>query len=270
MLVTGYYQPVFSGSKYATPEYSYPLYKIPNDLVVQHNSDDNTKSIGRFSNDQFVPYWTRQQIDEEKRTAGQELVWLKDPMDVFTLHIQGSGLIRFPDNTVKGVHYAHSNGQEYRSIGKYMVDTDRMTLAEASMDTIRNYVTSHPEERSEIFNHNEKYIFFHFTKTRGALGSLGKELIPGRSVAVDKTCLPAGGLGFLVTRQPVIKNNKATNWKPLRRFVLAHDSGSAIRGPGRVDLYWGTGKKAGMAAGRMKEDGALYFLMLKKNIINSL
>ena len=267
MLVTSYYQPIFAGS--LTPEgpYRYPVYSVPDTLVLRRDPQSGNKEIGRLEGSRFLKYWTRSEIERDGRAAGNELVYLKDPLDAFLLHIQGSGLIRLPDGSVRGIHYAMKNGRQYRSIGKFMVKTGRMTLAEASIDAIRSYMNSHPEEQQEILQYNDSFIFFEWTTTHGALGNLGRELTGGRSIAVDQDCFPAGALSFLRSRKPVLKDGRIVNWVPFGRFVLVQDTGSAIRGSGRVDLFWGTGKEAGLAAGRMKENGALYFLLLKKQFL---
>ena len=266
MLVTGYYQPLFEGSLTRKPGYTYPLYEIPSNLVVRH-VPGGKQQVGRLENGTFRPYWSRGEIEKQAIASGHELVWLRDPLDVFILHIQGSGLIRLEDGTIRGIHFALKNGHPYRSIGKYMVETGKLKLEEASLDTIRGYLTAHPEERDEILHHNPSYIFFAWTDTHGAIGSLGEELTAGRSIAVDQSIFPAGALAFLRSRQPVIKDGRVVNWKPLHRFVLVQDKGSAIKGPGRVDLFWGDGREAGLAAGRMKQGGSLYFLLLKDNIV---
>ncbi len=263
MLVTGYYQPVFQGSLNKKPPFLYPLYATPSDLVEKRESASRRKTIGRFEGSNFVPYWTRKEIETLNKAAGHELVWLKDPLDAFVIHVQGSALIRLEDGAIRGIHYARPNGRQYKSIGKYMVETSRITLEEASMKTIRNYLTSHPGEKDAILHHNESFIFFQWTKTHGAIGSLGQELTRGRSIAADQNCFPAGGLGYLISRKPVLKDNRVIGWKPLTRFVTVQDKGAAIRGSGRVDLFWGAGDIAGTAAGRMKEEGKLYFLILK-------
>jgi len=265
MLVTGYFQPVLKGSLVKQSPYLYPLYAIPPDLVVQPAGDSGEKQIGRMDRGHFTSYWTRQEIDTLGRAAGSELAWLKDPLDVFFLQVQGSGLIRLPDGTLRPIHYAAKNGHPYHSIGKYMVKTGRMKLAEASMETIRSYMDNHPDELQKILFTNPSYIFFNWSESFGATGNLGRKLTPGRSVAADQSCFPAGGLAFLRSRQPVVKSGKIVAWKPVHRFVLVQDTGSAIRGPGRVGLFWGAGEQAGLAAGSMKETGSLYFLLLRSD-----
>ncbi len=266
MLVTGYFQPVFQGSLVRQPPYIHPLYTVPRDLAVRRGRAGGGRSIGRLADGAFLPYWSRAEIEQQGRARGNELVWLRDPMDAFVLHVQGSGLIRLTDGSLRGVHYAISNGRPYRSIGKYLVDTGRMSLADASLESIRAYIAEHPGERDEILHHNESFIFFNWSRGLDAVGNLGVRLTPGRSIAVDQRCFPAGGLAFLSSRQPTEDGSgRITGWKPLQRFVLVQDRGSAIRGPGRVDVFWGTGARAGAAAGRMKETGALYFFILRQD-----
>ena len=265
MLVTGYYQPLFPGSLTRKPPYLYPLYTIPGDLAVRQAVHGASRAIGRLEGGTFLPYWSRGEIEEQGMARGNELVWLKDPMDAFVLHVQGSGLIRLTNGSLRGVHYAISNGRPYRSIGRYMVATGRISLAEASMETIRAYISSHPEERNEILHHNQSFIFFNWSQDAHARGNLGEPLTAGRSIAVDQRCFPAGALAFLVSRHPVLdRNGRVSGRRPLRRFVLVQDRGSAIRGPGRVDLFLGTGHRAGAIAGSMKEGGTLYFLILRQ------
>lgn len=263
MLVTGYFQPVFAGSLTRQEPFVYPLYRTPPDLVKIDSAGTGEATFGRLVDGRTVPYWTRKEIETGNRLAGAELVWLQDPFDAFVLHVQGSGLIRLQDGTLRGVHYAGKNGRPYRSIGKYLVDTGRMRVEEASLATIREYIRRHPEERDEILHHNPSFIFFSWADTFGATGNLGRELTPGRSIAVDQACFPAGGLAFLMTRKPMLEEGKEAVWQPLQRFVLIQDTGSAIRGPGRVDLFWGRGAQAGLEAGMMRETGTLYFLLLK-------
>ena len=267
VLVTGYYQPVFAGSLVRKAPFLYPLYAIPGNLVLRRNHVTASVQPGRFQGGRFVPYWTRKEIENRGVAKGSELVWLKDPFDAYLLHIQGSGLIRLRDGTLKGIHYAMKNGRPYRSIGKYMVQTGKITLQEAGIDTIRRYLDEHPGELHQILNTNQSFIFFQWATGHDAVGNLGRPLTGGRSIAVDQRCFPAGGIAFLQSRRPAIGQKDKKQWIALNRFVLAQDTGSAIRGPGRVDLFWGTGRQAGQAAGKMKESGKLYFLLLKKKFL---
>lgn len=262
MLVTGYFQPVFPGSLEKREPFVYPLYSVPPDLV-QRKPPGEQQLIGRMEGGRLVPYWSRKEIEMEGKAAGSEIVWLRDPFDAFVLHVQGSGLIRLRDGSLRSIHYAGKNGHPYRSIGRFMVESGRISLEEAGMKTIRKYLAEHPQERDEILHHNPSFIFFSWSQTTGAVGNLGKELTAGRSIAVDQNCFPPGTLGFLFSRKTEASAGKSSQWQPLQRFVVVQDTGSAIRGAGRVDLYWGTGTEAGEQAGRMKEPGTLYFFILR-------
>lgn len=262
-IITGYYQPVFAGSLQRKPPYLYPLYAVPESLVVA-GSGTAKKTLGRRAAGQIVPFWTRKEIERDRVLQGGELVWLRDIFDVYVLHVQGSGILRLPDGTVRGVHYAQNNGRAYRSIGKYLVDTGRMALADVTMDSIRQYLAAHPEERDLILQQNDSFIFFDWSDPDTAVGSLGQKLTVGRSLAADPQWYPPGALAYLESRKPIIGKGQAVQWEPLRRFATVQDSGSGITGTNRVDIFWGSGEQAGMEAGQMKEEGNLYLLLLNE------
>ena len=263
MLITGYYQPIFPGSLSRQPPYVHPLYRMPDDLLVRQ-TNGKKQVLGRREQGTIVPYWTRRDIEQRNLLQGQELVWLKDPFDAFVLHIQGSGIIRLPDGSRRGVHYAVNNGRDYRSIGKYLVDTGRMQLAEVTMDSIRRYIDQHPGEREQILRHNDSFIFFHWSAPGPAIGNLGRELTPGRSIAADQRWYPPGSLVFLDSRRPVVAKGSVVEWQRMRRLVTVQDTGAALTGPGRIDIFWGTGDQAGEEAGQMKEAGTAHLLLLKE------
>ena len=265
MLITGYYQPIFSGSLKQQPPYMYPLYRVPDDLLIRETGGKK-QVLGRKEKGKIVPYWTRREIEQGSLLNGQELVWLKDPFDAFVLHVQGSGIIRLPDGSRRGVHYALNNGHTYRSIGKYLVDTGRMKLADVTMDSIRRYLDQHPMERDLVLHQNDSFIFFHWSQPGPAIGNLGQELTPGRSIAADQRWYPPGSLVFLDSRRPVVIDGQAAEWRRMRRFVTVQDTGAALTGPGRIDVFWGTGEQSGQEAGQMKEEGAAYLLLLKEKI----
>lgn len=269
MLVTGYYQPVFAGSLTRQPPFLYPLYGVPDDLI-QRSGGDKGPAFGRLENGRVVPYWTRGEIEIQQRAAGHELVWLQDPFDAFLVHIQGSAIIRLPDGSRRGIHFAAKNGHPYQSIGSLLVRSGRLSRQETTMQTIRDYIAAHPAERDGILHANPSFIFFAWTKTPAVIGSLGTELTPGRSIAADHDYMPPGALAFLISRRPVVDTDNSVRWFPLHRFVVVQDSGSAINGSGRVDLFWGTGPQAGAEAGLMKEDGELYFLLAKEEAASPL
>lgn len=243
VVFTGYYVPVINGSLSPSDKYRYPVYKAPYDL----------------KND--TSYYTREEIDGKKVLNGKglEIVWIADPVEVYFLHIQGTGIIKLPDGSTVGVHYAGNNGHSYKSIGKMMIEQGIISQNDGSLEGIKKYFRNHPDKISEILNQNPRYIFFAIDNTP-AKGSLKVALTPGHSIATDPELFPRGGLSLVNTQVP---SRKAGAYIPIRRFVLNQDEGSAIKGPGRVDLFWGTGAEAGLNAGYMKEKGSLFFLLQK-------
>lgn len=263
MLFTGYFEPFLQGSLTREEPYIYPLYAPPPSLLQIKDATSGKTLFKRKSKDkQLIPYWTRKEIEEEGYAAGSELVYLKNPVDAFILHVQGSGKIQLRDGTIRSIHYAASNGLEYYSIGKLLVDQGKLTLEEASIPTIRAYLTAHPEEQKEILHHNIKFIFFLWAPPGDPVGSIGEQLVAGRSIAIDPAVLPYQTLAFMISSKPVMDaEGNIVEWVPMHRFVFPQDTGAAIKGSGRADLYWGSGNYAKFAAGSMKEKGTLYFLV---------
>lgn len=264
LLVTGYYQPIFSGSLSREAPFLHPLYGVPGDLVQQSDARNKGPAFGRMENGRLVPYWTRAEIEKQRRAAGHELVWLQDPFDAYLVHVQGSAIIQLRDGSRRGIHFAAKNGHPYRSIGSYLIRTGRLSRQGTTMQTIRDYIAAHPSECDEVLHANPSFIFFDWTDTTAVIGSLGTELTAGRSLAADQDFFPAGALGFLVSRRPKVAGDNTARWSPLHRFVVVQDSGSAIKGSSRVDLFWGTGPEAGAEAGLMKESGELYFFLARE------
>lgn len=263
MLVTGYYEPFLQGSLVKKAPFLYPLYGPPKSLIQVRDPKSGKVLIRRRDKSgKLVPYWTRREIEKNNLAAGHELVYLKDPVDNFILHVQGSGKIQLQDGSIRSIHYTTSNGLEYFSIGKLLVDQGKMTLEETSIPSIRQYLRTHPDEQEAILHHNSKFIFFRWEQGGDPIGSLGEPLTAGRSIAIDRAILPHEALAFLISRKPVLNDaGEIDSWVPLHRFVFPQDTGSAIQGSGRVDLYWGSGNYAKQAAGNMKETGTLYFLV---------
>ena len=270
VLFTGYYEPHLSGRLYRDEEYRYPIYALPNDLIEIDLSAFNEKYdgesiVGRYTGKTVVPYYDRQQIDEEDALVGkaEPLAWVKDPVDVFFLQIQGSGKIFLDTGEVINVHYHGTNGRPYRSIGRLLIEEQKIPKEEMSMQKIRSYLRAHPEEMAPVLNHNPSYVFFKL-EPEGPLGYINVLLTPGRSIALDKRIFPAAALAYIRTKKPVV--NAAGNidsWIDCNRFVLNQDTGGAIRGPGRADLFWGNGPYAEIAAGHLAHTGKLYFMILK-------
>lgn len=267
MFLTGYFEPLFKASLTKTATYRYPLYRKPPDLVSSPGGKGRGKKTGRMKNGSLVPYPTRAEIEKGQLLAGQELAFLADPVDAFILHIQGSGRIQLADGSLRRVQFAAKNGHAYRSLGRLLVEKGVMRREEATLPRIVRYLKEHPEEQEAILHHNDSFVFFRWgdDSAIGPLGCLGEPLTPGRSVALDQDCFPPGSLAFLTTRKPRVNAaGEIIGWEPLSRFVVNQDSGSAITGAGRLDLFWGGGRYAEVAAGNMKHPGALYFLVKKK------
>lgn len=265
MLVTGYYEPVFDGSLTADPPFLTPLYAPPKSLVTVQGKNGEAAQIGRYDDsNKLTPFWSRAEIETTGLLAGEELVFLQDPFDAFLLHVQGSGKILLPDQSIRTVRFAGSNGREYKSIGKLLVDERKMALEEVTVPAIRAYLDQHPEELRRILHHNPRFIFFSWGDALGPRGSGGEILTPERSIAIDGSALPEGTLGYLVSRKPTLgADGRISGWKSLHRFVFPQDSGAAIKGTGRVDVFFGHGEYAEVAANHMKEPGKLYFLVKK-------
>ncbi len=270
VLYTGYYEPHLRGSLNQSAEYRFPIYARPNDLITIDLSlfsekYSGEKIIGRLKEQDVVPYHERREIDSEGALEGkaEALAWVKDPVDIFFLQIQGSGKIFLDNGDVINVHYHTTNGQPYRSIGKLLIDEEKIPLEQMSMQKIRSYLQEHPEEMDAVLNYNPSYVFFKI-EPDGPLGNINVRLTPGRSIAVDRKIFPPAALAFIETEKPLIDGTGQINgWTKCSRFALNQDTGGAIKGPGRADIFWGNGPYAEIAAGHLKNPGRLYFLILK-------
>jgi membrane-bound lytic murein transglycosylase A len=277
VLFTGYYEPVYEGSLFPDETFRYPLYRPPDDLTKIDLSLFNEKFrgesiVGRIEDKKVLPYYSRYQIEIERVLEGKgfEMAWLKDPLDVTFLHIQGSGRLKLPEGNDLLVHYQASNGRPYRSIGRYLIEKEFLTREEISMQAIRGYLSKNPEILDEVLNYNPSYVFFQQVEN-GPLGSLGVLLTPGRSVALDSKLFPKGALGFISCRKPLVNDQgEIIEWTEFSRFVLNQDTGGAIKGAGRADIFWGSGPYAEAAAGHLQHDGDLYILIKKPNPPSSL
>ena len=264
-LFTGYYEPLLEGSLTESEKYKYPLYRVPDDLIVKRLTPNENK-IGRIQGGEFVPYYSRREIDVYGVLRGKnlELVWLADPVDLFFLHVQGSGKIKLEDETLLTVSFAQTNGRPFRSVTRFMLDQGKIKSSESSYRSVKAILKEREEqERYEILSYNESYIFFRFVD-KEPRGSLGVPVTPGRSLATDPDYFPEGALAFIHLRKPVFDaEDNILQRVSFSRFVLSQDKGSAIKGPGRVDLFCGFGAKAEATAGTLKEKGELYLLLKK-------
>ncbi len=270
VLYTGYYEPHLRGSLSRSEDYRFPIYARPQDLISIDLSLFNEKYAGekiiaRYTDQKVLPYYDRSEIDSDGALEGntEVLAWTEDPVDVFFLQIQGSGKIYIDNGDVLNVHYHTSNGRPYRSIGKLLIDKEKITVDEMSMQKIREYLHNHPAEIEDVFNYNPSYVFFKI-EPDGPLGNINVKLTPGRSIALDRRLFPKAALCFIETEKPVVDSaGQIQSWQRFTRFAMNQDTGGAIRGPGRADLFWGNGPYAEIAAGHLKHTGKLYFLVLK-------
>jgi membrane-bound lytic murein transglycosylase A len=255
-LFTGYFLPELHGALHQSNRYHTPLYGIPDDLI------NRSGQIGRFENDQFLPYFTRTEI-AAGTLAGQnaELVWVDNAIDAYFAEIQGSARIVFEDGHIQGLSYACKNGHPYYAVGKTLVDNGSIQKEQVSMQTIRAWIDTHPEQGRQLMLQNPSVVFFRLTDVKPGLGPLGSMQAPltaGYSLAVDSHLLPLGIPLWLDAEHP---NGK----QRLRRLVIAQDTGSAIKGLLRGDVFWGQGRDAGEIAGVMKSKGR-YFILAPKHL----
>jgi membrane-bound lytic murein transglycosylase A len=268
-LVTGYYEPLLRGSRTRSAEFSAPLYAPPDDLLQIELSElypalKGQRVRGRLDGRRVVPYWVRADIDAGKANlTGKALVYVSDPVDAFFLQIQGSGRVELAEGGVMRVGYADQNGQPFRSVARVLIDRGELSVGEASMQRIREWGRRHPEALPALLDENPSYVFFREVpppppdsleaRIDGPIGSLGVPLLGERTIAVDPRSIPLGAPVFLATTEPLSDT-------PLRRLVMAQDTGGAIRGPVRADFFWGFGAEAGEQAGRMRQEGEMWML----------
>jgi membrane-bound lytic murein transglycosylase A len=269
VLFTGYYEPHLQGRLTPDARYRYPVYAMPRDLMVIDLSPfskdfKGKRIIGRLKGNTIVPYLDRQAIEADADFARKAppIAWVDDRIDLFFLQIQGSGRIYLANGDFIRVHYHGSNGHPYRSIGRLLIDQGEIPAEEMSMQRLKEYLNDHPETVDAVLNHNPSYVFFK-TETSGPIGAIGVDLTPGRSVAVDRRVFPMAAPAFLQTQIPVVDGSgRIDRWIDFSAFALNQDTGGAIRGPGRVDVFWGNGPYAQIAAGHMQHRGSFYLLVL--------
>lgn len=260
-LVTGYYEPMLQGSRKRSERARYPVYGVPDDLLVIELGElypelKGMRLRGRLEGRKVVPYYARADIESGKVAfAGKELAWVEDPVELFFLQIQGSGRVRLADGSFVRVGYADQNGHPYKAIGKVLIERGELPANKVSMQSIQAWARDNPGKLQELLNANPSYVFFRELPagTDGPPGAQGLPLTPGGSIAVDPKQLPLGTPVLLATTQP-------GNGAPLNRLVVAQDTGGAIRGPLRADFFWGYGADAGKLAGAMKQTGRMWVL----------
>ena len=262
-LITGYYEPLLYGSRVKTRRFRFPIYGVPDDLLIVDLSKlypqlKGMRLRGRIVGRRVIPYFDRAELDGAHAPKGKELVWVDDEIGLFFLQVQGSGRIQLPDGQMIKLGYADQNGHPYASIGKKLVSMGELTLDQASLQSIRQWGIDHPDRLPELLHSNPSFIFFREMpdSLQSAVGSMGIPLTAGYSMAVDRRVIPLGLPVFLSTTWP-------SSDKSLNRLMLAQDTGGAIKGTIRGDFFWGFGAQAGHYAGSMKQQGRMWVLFPK-------
>jgi peptidoglycan lytic transglycosylase A len=264
-LVTGYYEPLIHGARERSEVFATPLYRPPADLLIVDLASvipelKGKRVRGRLEGNKVVPYYSRAGTREAPGLAGHEIVWIDNALDAFMLEVQGSGRVQLTTGETIRLQYADQNGHPYRSIGRYLADQGVMTIDQVNMPAIRAWLAANPNRVDEVLDSNPSVVFFNEAAlddpSIGPKGAQGMPLTAGRSIAIDPKFLPLGAPMFLSTTQPGSE-------LPLRRLVVAQDTGGAIRGPVRADLFFGFGPDAGAQAGMMKYDGEMWLLWPK-------
>ena len=257
VLYTGYCTPILEGSLERDPRYRYPLYALPDDL----KKGEQGEILGRVTPTGLEPYPSRAAIEASGLLANRnlELVWLASPLEAFIAHVNGSAFVRLADGSMARFGYAGTNGREYTSLGKALIEDGKIEAERMNLASIREWARANPGEVDEYLARNERYVFF-TPITGNPRGSLNLEVTAERSLATDKTLFPRGAVVFVETH-----TNEAgwTDGKQYRQFMLDQDTGGAIRTAGRADIYLGVGDAAEELAGAQRVEGQLYYLFLR-------
>lgn len=265
-LLTGYYEPELAGSRRRRPPFVHPLFRAPDDRQTIDLGEFRRELAGRkitgmVRGGRFRPYWDRAEIERGAlRGERLEMLWVDDPVALFFLQIQGSGRVRLPDGEIVRVGYAGQNGHDYTAIGRVLIERGELEREAVSMQSIRAWLAAHPDEAAAVMNANRSYVFFRLLPGRAPVGAEGVELTAGRSLAVDPRYLPWGVPLWLDSSLPAAPEVGRPAEAPLRRLVVAQDTGGAIRGVVRGDLFLGPGAEAEATAGRMKQPLRLWLL----------
>lgn len=257
VLFTGYYTPILPGSLVASSEFRYPLYAMPPDLVKGAHGEILGRAVAAGVHE---PYPTREAIEAGNLLSGRELelIWLRDPLDAFIAHVNGSAFVELQSGGLARFGYSAKNGRAYTSLGHELVKDGYIERDEVSLFTIRDWAREHPELVAEYLNRNESYVFF--TPIEGnPRGSLNLEVSPGRTLATDKSLFPRGAVTWVNCELPGGRGGD----REFAQFMLDQDTGGAIRTAGRGDLYLGVGDQAEAVAGRTQSEGQLYYLFLR-------
>lgn len=242
---TGYFEPEMRGSKAPSRLFTVPVYRRPPDLTDK-------------------PYYTRAEIEQGVlKGKGLEIAWVQDPVGLFEVQVQGSGKIQLAEGGVMALGFDGSNNRPYTAIGNVLIEMGVMKKDDATWPAIRDWLKRNPQQARDVMRKNERYIFFKDTKSQNAAGAEGVALTAQRSLAVDTTLTPFGTPIWIDTARPVYRKPGAT--EPYRRLMIAQDSGAAIVGPARGDVYYGNGPQAAEWAGRMNSGGRAIVLVPNKS-----
>jgi membrane-bound lytic murein transglycosylase A len=261
---TGYYEPIVEGSRVATDRFTVPLYRTPDDLVEVepglHPGLDPTYRYARNAGNRFEPYADRAAIEDGLlKGRGLEIAWLADHVDAFFIHVQGAARIRLPDGNTMRVVYAAKSGHPYTPIGRVLIEMGEIDPGVVTMASIRNWLAGHPQVAGQVMARDRSYIFFREAPVEneedGPIGAAKVPLMAGRSLAIDRLLHSFGSPIWIDTILP-----DAT---PFRRLMVAQDTGSAIVGPARGDIFFGSGDEAGAIAGAMRSAGRFFVLVPK-------
>lgn len=263
-LFTGYFEPILEAARTRSDQFSEPIYALPEDRVTVNLGafDPALKGksvVGRVEDRTLVPYRERGEIDAGAITdKARTLFWARDPLDVFILQVQGSGIVSLPDGAQQRIGFAGHNGHGYGSLGRWLIDQGEVQPNRATWEDIRAWLEANPDRARSALAVNPRYIFFRELDGEGPLGAAGVPLTPERSMAVDTDYVPLN--------VPVwLDIGHLDGQTRLQRLMLAQDVGSAIKGVVRGDFYWGTGRAALDKAGRMKSKGQ-YFMLVPKTL----
>lgn len=264
-LFTGYYEAELRGARGRRSQSDVPLYRRPDDLVMvdlgEFRSDFRGERIaGRVRDGRLRPYEDRAAI-ADGALAGKnlELLWVDDAIDAFFLEIQGSGRVVLNDGEVIRVGYDGQNGHPYTAIGRELIARGELDRETVSLQSIKAWLRANPDQAATIMNTNPSYVFFRILDGEGPVGAQGVALTPGRSLAIDRRFMPLGAPVWLDAQHPTVSDRR------LRQLLIAQDTGGAIRGPVRGDVFWGHGPEAELMAGMMKSAGT-YYLLLPKSV----
>jgi membrane-bound lytic murein transglycosylase A len=259
VLLTGYYEPLLKGARTRGGVYQTPLLRRPPDLVSAdlgsfRPSWRGERISGRVEAGKLIPYWSRAEIEAGSLDRfGLALVWVDDPVAAFFLQIQGSGRVELAGGGTIRLGYDGENGQPYVSIGRLLIEDGALTLDRVSAQSIKAWLAAHPDQAKNLMDRNPSYVFFRELAGSGPVGTQGVALTPGRSLAVDRE--------FIALGTPVFLDVAQDGQNPVRRLTVAQDTGAAIRGPLRGDLFWGFGPEAEARAGAMRALGRVYLLL---------